>query len=351
MDIMLKAGYKKHVFQFITPGGTSRGVLTTKNSWYIYIYAENNPEVVGIGECSVLPKLSIDDTPDLEKMIGEVCLRINDYIDDFHVKLKDWPAIRFALEVALLDLHNGGKRIVYPSLFSNGEKSIPINGLIWMGEIEYMKFQLKQKLSQGFKCIKIKVGALNFESEISFIEALRRDFDATKVEIRVDANGAFSLDEAWEKMKRLHDLQIHSIEQPIKAGQWNEMRELCASSDLPVALDEELIGICSIEEKRRMLEIISPAYIILKPSLIGGFKSAEEWISLASEYKIRWWATSALEGNVGLNAIAQWTAVQNNDMPQGLGTGQVFSNNINSPLVVDNGALHYSNQLKWEQII
>ncbi len=348
---MLKAGFKKHVFQFNTPGGTSRGVLTTKDSWYIYLYDESNPEVKGIGECSVLPRLSIDDKPDLEKKIEEVCLNINDYIEDFHEKLKDWPAVKFAIEVALLDLQNGGKRIVYSSAFVLDEKAIPINGLIWMGELDYMKTQLAQKLEQGYKCIKIKVGALNFESEIAFIEALRKEFDANKLEIRVDANGAFSLEEAPVKMKQLQELQIHSIEQPIKAGQWKEMSELCAKCELPIALDEELIGIYTIEEKKRMLETISPAYIILKPSLIGGFKSAEDWITLAAENKIGWWATSALEGNVGLNAIAQWTAMQYNALPQGLGTGQVFSNNISSPLVVEHGELHYKNQLKWGQII
>ncbi len=348
---MLKAGFKKHIFQFITPGGTSRGVLTTKNSWYIYIYEESDPKVLGIGECSILPKLSVDDKPELEEKIKEVCSNINEYKDNFHISLIEWPAIRFALEVAFLDLEKGGKRILYPSSFVSGETGIPINGLIWMGDLGYMKTQLAQKLASGFNCIKIKVGALDFESEIAFIKALRKEFKASELEIRVDANGAFSLKEAKDKMRRLNELQLHSIEQPIKAGRWNEMADLCRSCDLPIALDEELIGVTSLDTKKKLLETIYPAYIILKPSLVGGWKSSEEWIDLANQYNIGWWATSALEGNVGLNAIAQWTAVQENMLPQGLGTGQVFSNNLSSPLKVEQGALYYKQQIDWEKII
>ncbi len=348
---MIKAGFKKHVFQFITPGGTSRGVLTTKNSWYIYVYEESNPSVVGVGECSVLPKLSVDDKPGLEDKIREVCSLIHEYIDSYQQSLKDWPAIRFALEVAFLDLKNGGKKHLFSSGFVSGNQGIPINGLIWMGDLGYMHSQLEQKLQSGFHCIKIKVGSLDFDSEIVFLEELRKRYDASELEIRVDANGAFSIDEAPDKMKRLNDLQIHSIEQPIKAGQWKEMANLCGSCDLPIALDEELIGVFSIEEKERLLKTISPSYIILKPSLVGGLKSSEEWIDLAKKNNIAWWATSALEGNVGLNAIAQWVSVQHTNLAQGLGTGQVFSNNIQSPLVVEQGALYYKNELNWDKII
>ncbi len=348
---MIKAGFKKHIFDFITPGGTSRGVLTTKNSWYIYVYEESNPTVVGIGECSVLPKLSVDDKPGLENKIKDVCSHIQDYKDSFQYSLKDWPAIRFALEVAFLDLKNGGKKLLFPSDFVFGNKGISINGLIWMGDLDYMHSQLAQKLKSGFNCIKIKVGSLDFDSEIAFLEELRKKHNAAELEIRVDANGAFSIDEASEKMKRLYDIQIHSIEQPIKAGQWNEMARLCKSCDLPIALDEELIGVSSLEEKERLLKTISPSYIILKPSLVGGWQSSEEWIELAEKNNIGWWVTSALEGNVGLNAIGQWVVTKNTNMAQGLGTGQVFSNNIQSPLVVEHGALYYKKEILWDNII
>ncbi|MGQ1784101.1 MULTISPECIES: o-succinylbenzoate synthase [unclassified Saccharicrinis] len=344
---MLTASFKKHTLKFVTPGGTSRGVLKTKDSWYIRVYETARPEVVGLGECSILPKLSMDDRPDLEKKLAEVCSNINSYVINFHEYLKEWPAIRFAVEMALLDLRNGGVRKIFHSEFSIGEKAIPINGLIWMGETGYMKEQLAQKLEEGFNCIKIKVGALDFRKEIELIQEIRKTYDAAQIEIRVDANGAFATDEAMGKLTELSELGIHSIEQPIKAGQWQTMAELCAGTPLPIALDEELIGIYNVLQKEEMISVIKPQYIILKPSLLGGFKASEEWVSLAEKYHVNWWATSALEGNVGLNAIAQWTAVQHNSMPQGLGTGRVFSNNINSPLQVKAGHLSYNRNESW----
>ncbi len=344
---MLKASIKKHTFQFITPGGTSRGVLHTKDSWYISVWHTNAPNIIGIGECSILPKLSIDDSPELENKLLEVAENIHVYAESFQVTLKDWPAIRFALEMAFLDLNNGGQRVLFPSSFVSEQKSVPINGLIWMGDIKYMTAQLQQKLDAGFNCIKIKVGAINFSDEIKLIEGIRKEFSPDQIEIRVDANGAFAPEEALSKLQQLHQLQLHSIEQPIKAGQWQTMAELCKESPLPIALDEELIGVKDIKEKERMLQAIQPEYIILKPSLLGGFQASEEWIQLAEKNKVGWWATSALEGNIGLNAIAQWTAVKNVSMPQGLGTGQVFSNNIDSPLQVKNGALIYNKELSW----
>ncbi len=344
---MFKASVKKHTFDFITPGGTSRGVLHTKDSWYISVYDDDNPQIVGVGECSILPKLSIDDVPELESKLHEVAENINVYATSFQDDLREWPAIRFALEVAFLDLKNGGQHILFPSPFVDTQYPVPINGLIWMGDIKYMTEQLQQKLESGFNCIKIKVGAIHFSEEIKLIEGIRKEFSPEQIEIRVDANGAFSPDEALDKQNQLHQLQLHSIEQPIKAGQWEAMAKLCKQSPLDIALDEELIGITSFEEKEQLLQIIQPQYIILKPSLLGGFQASEEWIQLAEKYNIAWWATSALEGNVGLNAIAQWTAIKNVSMPQGLGTGQVFSNNIDSPLQVKNGALIYNKDLSW----
>ncbi len=348
---MLKASFQKHIFKFNTPGGTSRGVLHTKDSWYIKLWNTDKPNVIGVGECSILPKLSIDDKPEMEDKLKEVCNNINGYIDNFHDALNDWPAIRFALEVALLDLKNKGKRIIFPSQFATGEKSIAINGLIWMGDITYMKEQLDQKLESGFNCIKIKVGALDFDKEVNLLKEIRKTYASDQIELRVDANGAFYIDEALEKLRILSELDIHSIEQPIKQGQWEQMAELCQVSPLKIALDEELIGINTYAQKQELLRAIQPQYIILKPSLLGGFKASEEWIELAEKNNISWWVTSALEGNIGLNAIAQWTATLNNPMPQGLGTGQVFSNNITSPLVVEKGHLHYDIHGVWGNII
>jgi len=344
---MWQASYSYHKLQFITPGGTSRGVLKTKDSWYIKLWRSEIPEIVGVGECSILPALSIDDRPDFEEKLKSVCANINEYVADYHTQLLEWPAIRFGLEVALHDAENGGQRIIFPSGFTQGNIPIPINGLIWMGDVAYMKEQLQAKLESGFNCIKIKVGAIDFYQELRLLEGIRENFSPDEIELRVDANGAFHPNVALAKLKQLSTFYIHSIEQPIKAGQWKQMADLCKESPIPIALDEELIGVHGLEEKERLLKEINPDYIILKPSLLGGFKASEEWIMLAQKYNIGWWATSALEGNVGLNAIAQWTAIQDVDMPQGLGTGQVFSNNIISPLEVKSGSLYYNASTKW----
>ncbi len=348
---MFQATYNKHSLQFITPGGTSRGVLTTKDSWYIQVCDVQNPKVLGVGECSILPNLSIDDKPGFEDKLREVCSNINIYTNNFSIKLEDdlldWPAISFGLEMALLDLKNGGIKTIFPSDFVEGKKQIPINGLIWMGDIAYMKEQLAQKIQSGFKCIKIKIGAIDFWQEINLIKKIRNTYNPAQLEIRVDANGAFKPDEAMNKLNELAKLGIHSIEQPIKAGQWQVMAELCKVSPVKIALDEELIGINDVVKKEDLLTTIKPAYIILKPSLLGGFMACNQWVQLANKHGVAWWATSALEGNIGLNAIAQWTAIQDNVLPQGLGTGQVFANNIASPLQVANGHLIYNKKQKW----
>lgn len=348
---MFQSTYNKHSLQFITPGGTSRGVLTTKDSWYIQVCDVQNPKVLGVGECSILPNLSIDDKPGFEDKLREVCSNINIYTSNFSIKLEDdlldWPAIRFGLEMALLDLKNGGIKTIFPSDFVEGKKQIPINGLIWMGDIAYMKAQLAQKIQSGFKCIKIKIGAIDFWQEINLIKKIRNTYNPAQLEIRVDANGAFKPDEAMNRLNELAKFGIHSIEQPIKAGQWQMMAELCKVSPVKIALDEELIGINDVVKKEELLTTIKPAYIILKPSLLGGFMACDQWVQLAKKHGVAWWATSALEGNIGLNAIAQWTAIQDNVLPQGLGTGQVFANNIASPLQVANGHLIYNKKQKW----
>ena len=346
--MMIKASYKKYFLKFKTPGGTSRGVLHEKESWFIFVYDDKKPKIKGIGECGLFRGLSSDDRPDYEEKIDEVSKSIS--VNKFWLEegLTKFPSIKFGLETALLDLKNKGKKIIYPSEFTKGNASIPINGLIWMDSFISMKNQVNEKLKDGFRCIKIKIGAIDFEEEIRLIKLIRREFSENDIEIRVDANGAFSPDEVLEKLKRLSDYKLHSIEQPIKSGQLKEMAKLCLNTPLPIALDEELIGIFDINEKQKLLEVIKPQYIILKPSLIGGFSGSEEWIEIAKENKISWWITSALESNIGLNAIAQWAFTLNNPAFQGLGTGGLFTNNFDSPLYLQGQNLFYDMGRSWD---
>lgn len=341
---MLKAEIIKYPLIFTVPSGTSRGILKEKDSWFIKVFEQNKPELFGLGECSIIKGLSIDDRPDLVKTIQSSALNINAFDPKKHL---EFPALNFAIETALLDLKNKGQRIIFSSEFTLSKDTIPINGLVWMGDAEFMKKQIDEKIKQGFRCIKLKIGSLNFETELEIIRDIRKTYSDKEIEIRVDANGAFHPDEAMEKLKRLAELEIHSIEQPIKAGQFEEMASLCKTTPLPIALDEELIGVNGVEKKKFLLENIKPQYIILKPSLVGGFSQSEEWIKLADEKNIGWWVTSALESNIGLNAIAQWTYTLNNSMPQGLGTGKVFKNNIPSPLEIEKGNLKYLENQDW----
>ena len=250
--------------------------------------------------------------------------------------------------MAFLDLANGGKRITYSREFIENASRIPINGLVWMGDKSFMFEQIKNKLNAGFQCIKMKIGAINFKEECELLRYIRQQFSADEIILRVDANGAFQPQEALEKLKQLAEYDIHSIEQPIKQGQWPEMAELCLKTPLPIALDEELIGIYSHTEKAQLLKNIKPQYIILKPSLMGGFKSADAWIEHAETQHIGWWMTSALESNIGLNAIAQFTAKHQVNVPQGLGTGQLFHNNIASPLSIEQGQIFYDTTKTWD---
>jgi mandelate racemase/muconate lactonizing protein len=257
-------------------------------------------------------------------------------------ELKTFPSIQFGVEQAFRSVVAPHWYELFPSNFTKGKDAIPINGLIWMGSPDFMKAQIKEKLAQGFRCIKMKIGAIDFEEEYRILKALRNEFSANDIEIRVDANGAFQATEALRYLEHLATLQLHSIEQPIRAGQWEAMAELCEQTPLPIALDEELIGIFTREEKQRLLREIQPQYIILKPSLIGGYSGSEEWITLAETLDIGWWVTSALESNIGLNAIAQWTYTLRNPMPQGLGTGMLYTNNIPFPLYVENGHIGFN---------
>ena len=343
---MYQASFKKYILQFKHPSGTSRGILTEKVSWFIFLSSHQNPEITGVGECGPLKGLSIDDRIDFENKLVEVCTNPNDFLNNRET-LNDFPSIRFGLEMALLDLKQGGEKVLFPSAFTQGKDSISINGLVWMGSYDTMLEQVREKIESGFTCIKLKIGAINFEDEIKLIGSIRKDYSPDQVEIRVDANGAFTPEEAGEKLKRLSEFNIHSLEQPIKRNQWEAMAKLCETSPIPIALDEELIGIMDLDKKQKLLEEIRPQFIILKPSLLGGFKASEEWIDLASEKNIGWWVTSALESNIGLNAIAQWTYTLKNRLPQGLGTGQLYSNNFECPLNIKEGKLYYNPKENW----
>ncbi|MFY9242379.1 MAG: o-succinylbenzoate synthase [Polaribacter sp.] len=342
---MITATYKKYILNFKNPSGTSRGILKTKETWFI-ILEENGKK--GIGETGLFRGLSIDDVTNYEEKLIWVCQNINLGLEKLLSEVIDFPSIQFGLEQAFLSLKSKTQFELFPSEFTEGKDVISINGLIWMGEKEFMKKQIKEKLETGFSCIKMKIGAINFDEEIALLKSIRKEFSSKEIELRVDANGAFTPENALEKLKVLSSLEIHSIEQPIKQGQVQEMAELCAKTPLPIALDEELIGVFSSKEKKKIIEEIKPQYIILKPSLIGGFAGSKEWIKFAEENNCGWWITSALESNVGLSAIAQFTYTLKNNLPQGLGTGGLFINNFESPLQVKNGHLQYNPALKWD---
>lgn len=334
----MKAEYFRYLLQFKRPGGTSRGVLHEKETFILEI-SENGKK--GTGECGLFRGLSFDDRPDYEQKLQWLCDNIRQNAELLKNELKEFPSIWFGYEQAMLNLKNGSN-IYFPSEFTDGGKAIVINGLIWMGDIGYMEEQILDKLEQGFHCIKLKIG-VDWKSEYGILQKLRYKFSKETLELRVDANGGFSSDEAKTVLQQLADLDIHSIEQPIKADNRSDMAELCAGTPTPIALDEELIGIVDLNEKIKLLDAINPQYIILKPSLVGGFSGSDEWISLAEERNIRWWITSALESNIGLNAIAQYTFTKKNPMPQGLGTGSLFLNNFPSSLDLKGELLYFKN--------
>jgi o-succinylbenzoate synthase len=352
----LKAAFSKHLLNFKFDAGTSRGVLRHKDTWFIRIWDQAQPSVIGRGECGPLKGLSVDDRPDFEDKLSEVCNQISRWdLDDLAASdlskifsLRNFPAILFGLETAILDLMNGGRMMIFDTPFSQGQVSLPINGLVWMGNKDFMQKQISDKISEGYSCIKMKIGAIDFDAECSLLRGIRREYPEGKLSIRLDANGAFQPGEAMQKLKILSKFGIHSIEQPVLQGQVEEMKALCGTSPIAVALDEELIGKYLYEEKLGLLKNIRPSYIILKPSLLGGFGSCREWIEIADLLKIGWWITSALESNIGLNAISQFTATFSPEIPQGLGTGKLYHNNIESPLVITKGSLNYDLNNKWD---
>ncbi|WP_235299647.1 o-succinylbenzoate synthase [Portibacter marinus] len=339
----MRARYHKKTLHFKKPSGTSRGVLHEKESYFIIL--ENGAGQKGVGECSVLKGLSLDDRPDYLDQLNHIIVEINVErpISEILESLDLWPSIKFGLESALIDLENDGVQILFPSQFTSGNAGIPINGLIWMGDKNDMLSQAQNLLERGFTCLKMKIGAINFEDELEIIAHIRNTFSEEDLILRVDANGAFLPDQAIEKLKRLSEFGLHSIEQPVKAGQIELMAELCEHTPLAIALDEELIGSSTF-----ILDQINPQYIILKPSLLGGLKSSMKWIRDAEQKGIGWWVTSALESNIGLNAISQWTYTLQPIGHQGLGTGSLYTDNIASPLEIRNEEIHYNTSKNWE---
>jgi o-succinylbenzoate synthase len=336
------ASYRPFPLQFKKPAGTSRGYLHTKPSWILTIRDhERNTE--GNGECSIIPGLSIDPENKIENILQGVCFEINQ-TNELKISedlFENFPAMKFAYETAVLDLKGGGRNILFDNLFSKGQAGIPINGLVWMADTDDMYRQAIEKAESGFKCLKFKIGALDFDSELKLLERIRNRC-GPEIEIRLDANGAFLIDEVMQKLESLSRFQIHSIEQPIKAGNCDAMEKVCAESPIPVALDEELIGITGKKQKQQLVQHIKPQYLILKPSLLGGLAESDEWIEIAEQDNADWWATSALESNLGLNAIAQWVADKNPLIPQGLGTGGLYVANYPLNLKIKSGELWFS---------
>jgi o-succinylbenzoate synthase len=352
--------FKKHTLNFRFLAGTSRGVLRHKDSYFIKVSQDKGAKLCAWGECAPLRGLSVENFASLEQKIADVC----DYINHHEISFEDeaaaytlaaqladeqWPSLRFGLETAFLDYFHGCDRKIMDNPWSESPfQPISINGLVWMSDKQHMLEQLKSKLAEGFSCIKIKIGAIGFEDEIALLKFIRQHYSAEEITIRVDANGAFDEKDVFRKMDALAQYAVHSIEQPVPPAHFTLMRKLCAQSPLAIALDEELIGVNGFSRRAELLDEIRPQYIILKPSLLGGMEACREWIRLAEERNIGWWMTSALESNVGLNAIAQFTATYQPKIPQGLGTGQLYHNNIDSPLLISNGHLMYRRNSNWD---
>ncbi|MGL2967559.1 o-succinylbenzoate synthase [Flavobacterium sp. XGLA_31] len=341
----MKATYHQYILNFKQPSGTSRGVLKTKETWFIVLEKDGK---TGVGECGILRGLSADDRSDYEEKLQWACEHIGLGKDQLWNELIEFPSIQFGIEMAFLSLESENPFVLFPSDFTENQHSIPINGLVWMGDEAFMKRQIEDKIEQGFNCIKLKIGAIEFDKELDLLRFIRQNFDKETMEIRVDANGVFSYDSALYKINQIAGFEVHSIEQPIQKNNTDMMSVLCKNTTIPIALDEELIGVFSFDDKRQLLQKIQPQYIVLKPSFIGGIRGTLEWISIAEKLNIGWWITSALESNIGLNAIAQFTFLLNNSMPQGLGTGSLYTNNFDCPLTVAHGKLWYDKDKEWK---
>lgn len=338
---MLKAKYSPFRILFKTPAKTSRSVMSFKDTFFVKLFDSENPDRWGIGEVALFKGLSAEDIPEFETELANCCENFT--LDN--IEQTNFSSIRFGFETALSDLQNGARMMPFNK---SSNFSIPINGLVWMADAPTMFSEMSKRIKSGFKCVKLKIGGINFEEELNIIKTIRREYSSSDIEIRLDANGAFEPADALRKINQLAKYSIHSLEQPIKPGNYSEMAEICQKSPIPIALDEELIGLTPDSLKLSILSDLKPAYIILKPSLCGGFKEADCWIRLAGDLGIGWWATSALESNVGLNAIARWALNHFTTMPQGLGTGSLYTNNISSPLSVSSGELTYNSDAKWD---
>lgn len=305
--------------------------MRVKDTYFVRLWDEACPEVMGLGECALFRGLSADDVPDYEERLSRAC------VDPDSAAASGCSSIICGFEMARANLRQGGGNVYFPSAYTEGQSEITINGLVWMGPWRTMLSRIREKLDAGFRCIKIKIGGIDFDDELDLLRRIRQRFGPDDVMLRLDANGSFSPADALPRLDRLAAYGVHSIEQPIRAGQPDEMARICASSPIPIALDEELIGVRTNEEKRQLLNHVRPQYIILKPSLCGGFAHADAWIAAAEQVGIGWWATSALESNVGLNAIAQWLTATHPAAaasPQGLGTGALYSNNTPSASIL-----------------
>jgi o-succinylbenzoate synthase len=348
----LRFSFHKRVFHFNFKARTSRGLMQDKTSWFIRVSDNDRPEMFGFGECGPLPGLSMEHTPDYENTLRDFLEQLNsaglstsaDVKFDRFVP-REYPSVIFGLETALRDLRSGGKGLIFDNSFVRG-KGIPINGLVWMGDMDFMMDQINKKIAEGFRCLKLKVGGLDFDRECDILSYIRRRYFRENIVIRLDANGAFKLDDVLYKLEEIAKFDIHSIEQPIKPGQ-QEMEELCRKSPIPVAFDEEIIRILSVDDKVAVLKALKPAFIVLKPTLHGGLQGCDEWIRTAEGLNIGWWITSALESSVGLNAICQFTANYDPSIPQGLGTGAIYSDNFPSPLTVKEGAIFWDDDAAW----
>lgn len=342
---MLQADFCSYRLDLRFEARTSRSSMHHKDTYFIRVYDDSEPEIFGIGECALFRGLSADDCSDYELRLSRVCRDIVSVTDPEDIGMS---SIAFGLETALQDLRHGGSRVIYPGKWAAGQSDITINGLVWMGSAEQMMSRLAEKLEQEFRCVKLKIGGIDFAKELEMLDYVRSAWGPDKVELRLDANGAFDPRDALHRLERLARYDIHSIEQPIKAGQAKAMREICRNSPIPVALDEELIGSRRYDDQARLLDTIMPQYVILKPALCGGFQAANRWISLARQREAGWWATSAMESDIGLNAIAQWAASFSPAMPQGLGTGALYSNNIPSPLRLEGDRLSLDPDGSWQ---
>jgi o-succinylbenzoate synthase len=345
---MIRARWTEHHLHPRFELGTSKGVIAQRTVWYLLAWEEDRPEVVGIGEAALFPGHSKEYPADVRTKLVELCAHTHDWEQRLSTDLVEVPSVRFAVEQCLRDLSVRGTKELFPSTFTLGRSSIPINGLVWMGDKGTMKQRIREQIDAGYRTVKMKIGAIGLADELELLAHVRGEFGPSDITLRVDANGAFSFSEAPDILQRLADLHVHSIEQPIAPGLYEAMAELCATSPIPIALDEDLIGLNQQDLKRDLLEHLRPSYVVIKPSLVGGWAATREWIALAEERGIGWWITSALESSIGLNAIAQFTATLAPTLPQGLGTGKVYSNNIASPLIAEAGQLSYRPEVPWD---